>query len=68
MVTDGQVIEECIPSRGMLAAFATSDTAWHQVSKVTGPRDRRTISLFWWSLVPSESPRDRAEFQLSHNS
>jgi hypothetical protein len=63
MVDGGQVVEECHPHRGRLAAFATSDTAWHQVSRVAGPVPRRTISLFWWSLSPAESTRDRAEFQ-----
>ena len=62
MVADGHVTSECIPQRGRIAMFATSDTAWHQVSKVTGPKPRRTISLFWWSEVPAESTRDRAEF------
>jgi len=43
------VTEQALPVRGRVALFATSDTAWHQVSRVTGPQRRRTISLFWWS-------------------
>jgi len=62
MVADGQVASECVPQRGRIAMFATGDTAWHQVSQVTGPKPRRTISLFWWSEVPAESTRSRAEF------
>ncbi|NBW09979.1 MAG: 2OG-Fe(II) oxygenase [Caulobacteraceae bacterium] len=65
MVADGQVASECVPQRGRIAMFATGDTAWHQVSQVTGPKPRRTISLFWWSEVPAESTRSRAEFVAS---
>lgn len=62
MVEDGAVTEQILPSRGRVALFATAGDAWHQVSQVTGPQRRRTISLFWWSEAPATSERDRAEF------
>ena len=50
------------PQRNRLVLFATGEQAWHRVCPVTGPRQRRTLSLFWWSLTPTDAERDRARF------
>ena len=54
------------PARNSLVLFSTREEAWHRVAPVTGPRPRRTLSMFWWSNQPSDCRRMRAEFQPSH--
>lgn len=58
LLIESQAIE---PKFNRLVLFAPSEVA-HEVEPVTGPGERRTISLFWWSLNPTPSNRDRAEF------
>ncbi|TXH59107.1 MAG: 2OG-Fe(II) oxygenase [Desulfurellales bacterium] len=60
----GTVVLRVEPAFNRLVLFETNDS-WHGVEKVTGPRDRRTISLFWWSQQPVNSHRDRAEFKCT---
>ncbi len=54
--------ETVAPAFNRLVLFATGELAYHRVAQVTGPRARRTLSLFWWSESPCESSRDRASF------
>lgn len=61
--TGHSLVETVLPARNRLVLFATGDHAWHRVSHVAGPKPRRTISLFWWSLATTEATRDRAEFR-----
>jgi Rps23 Pro-64 3,4-dihydroxylase Tpa1-like proline 4-hydroxylase len=50
------------PVRNSLVLFATGADAWHRVAQVTGPNPRRTLSMFWWSNLPTDCRRTRAEF------
>jgi Rps23 Pro-64 3,4-dihydroxylase Tpa1-like proline 4-hydroxylase len=58
----GDVLEAIEPRFNRLVLFATGDSAYHGVDPVTGPEERRTLSLFWWSRQPAESTRERAKF------
>lgn len=60
---DKEETARIIPRRNTLVLFQTSETAWHEVSRIDGPLARRTLSLFWWSHREPASARDRAEFQ-----
>ncbi|REJ97813.1 MAG: 2OG-Fe(II) oxygenase [Planctomycetota bacterium] len=50
------------PRFNRLVLFRTGDSMWHGVEKVTGPNQRRTLSMFWWSAARMEATRDRAKF------
>lgn len=50
------------PSFNRLVIFETTDDAWHEVTKVTGPSPRCTISVFFWSADDGKRNRPQAEF------
>ena len=56
---DDQAIE---PAFNRLVLFQTTGNAYHGVEAVAGPIDRRTISLFWWSLNEPGTDRETAQF------
>ncbi len=59
----GEVVQRVSPRFNRLVLF-TGDIE-HGVEAVAGPNQRRTLSLFWWSLTQSDSTRDRAEFKCT---
>lgn len=60
---DGVVTHNIQPRFGRVVVF-TADLL-HEVTQITGPKNRRTLSLFWWSESPPTCERDRADFKIS---
>lgn len=58
---DGSETHRVTPAKNRLVMFSTSDEAWHTVAPVSGG-DRKTLSLFWWSLETTTATRTQAEF------
>lgn len=50
-----------LPKPGRLAIFDCRE-AWHSVAKITGPAQRRSLAMFWWSLDAGAGKRLRASF------
>lgn len=53
---------EIVPRFGRMVVFETNDESWHEVTQVTGPLARRTLSVFYWSQEPTEGKRPTAMF------
>ena len=53
---------EIVPKFGRMVVFATTDNSWHEVTQVSGPLARRTLSIFYWSHQPTEGKRSSALF------
>ena len=49
------------PKFNRLILFSTTENSYHGVDPVTGPKERRTVSLFWWSHNETRN-RECAEF------
>lgn len=61
----GDVVRRVTPKFNRLVRFDTTSEAWHSVEPVTGPKDRRSVSLFWWSSSKPTCNREKAEFQCT---
>lgn len=57
--------DRILPAAGRLVLFATTDTSYHQVARVTCPEGilRRSLAVYWWGLPPNRpGKRPRAQF------